>query len=277
MLKNIHNTNINFTNRIIKKPKFTSHIPTNIKLKDIVLVYNDGKVWKIVPIKILLRYPIIYDKYYDMIRTKNGKYIISTISITYCPYTSCGLIYFGKYVPTGEVYNNNIILTNKKNQSSEIMAQMIGTLYSRKTNKPVPGVIRREETKIMTLRNALGKYPDCMYLHKTSNSDIKPIVGMDYIKKDKIYYPITNESIRYHPKTIVYGIEYIKDAQDKYSVIVGDDATKNKSGGQDYKKAKYDLYFEKKIEDIRDRSGIIIPVYWFAWYSMHPKARVVKL
>ena len=42
---------------------FVHDIPENLKLKDNVLLYNTGDTWKIVPLKLALSYPIIYDKF----------------------------------------------------------------------------------------------------------------------------------------------------------------------------------------------------------------------
>ena len=270
----IHTTNINFGNRIIKKPKFVHHIPLNIKLSDTIFVYNDGKRWKLVPLSILTRYPIIFDKHYDQIKTKRGKFIISDITVTYCPYTGSSIIYYGKYTTTGEVYNNNIILADNNN----IMPQLTGILYDRKTKKQIHDIVRREEVKIMTLRNAISKYPDYVFLKQ--EKDIDPLVSETYYHNNTILYPITHSSSRFHPKTLVYGIEYKSndiEYKNKYSVIVSDDASKNKYNSRDLKINKYTQYFDKMMEEIRLRGGIIIPALWFAWYGMFPKSRVVKL
>ncbi len=277
LVDKIHKSNIIFNNRIIKQPKFVYHIPSNIKLSDTIFVYNDGKRWKLIPLSILKRYPIVFDKYYDQIKRKKGKFIISDMTVTYCPYTGCSVIYYGKYIPTGEVYNNNIILADSDNNNN-IMSQMMGILYDRKTKKQTHDIVRREEAKIMTLRNAISKYPDYVFLKQ--KEDIDPLVSETYYHNNTILFPITHSSLRFHPKTLVYGIEYKSndmEYKNKYSVIVSDDASKKKPNSRDLKINKYTEYFDEMIEEIRLRGGVIIPALWFAWYGMFPKARVVKL
>jgi len=228
-------------------------------------------------LSILKRYPIIFDKHYDQIKRKKGKFIISDVTVTYCPYTGCGVIYYGKYIPTGEVYNNNIILADNGNNNN-IMSQMMGILYDRKTKKKTHDIVRREEAKIMILRNAISKYPDYVFLKQSK--DVDPLVSETYYDNNTILYPIAYSSSKFHPKTLVYGIEYKSsdmEYKNKYSVIVSDDASKEKTNSRDLKKNKYTQYFDKMMEEIRLRGGVIIPALWFAWYGMFPKSRIVKL
>lgn len=278
-MNNMHKIDINLKKRIIKHPKFNTNI--NLDITDTIMAYNDGKVWKIIPLDVLLRYPIIYDKYYDRTNTKKGHYIISDITITYCPFSGCGMVYFGKFVPTNKVYNNNIVLTDKNNNN--ILVQMTGRMYNKQLKQIEYGFLRREEAKIFTLRNAISKYPDCLFLTHSTNIHLGPIVEHNYTKNEKIIYPLKYTSTKYHPKTLVYGIEYKSrysentENDNKYSVIVSDDASKDKINSRDYNKTKYNVYFSKMMDKIRERGGIIIPSYWFAWYNMFPNTKVIKL
>ena len=278
----IYKTDIKFENRVIDNPKFSSlSQDTSLSLIDPVIAYNDGKVWKLVPLKLLTSYPVIYDQYYDQIKTRGGKLIISDITVTYCPFTSTVIIYFGKYTPTGELYNNNIILSPNTDKD-KIIVQIQGLEYSRTSKEKTNSFIRRDEVKIMTLRNVLGRYPDCLFLHHQPNATLlAPIVETSYTLNNKILYPIEHFSKKYHPKTLVYGIEYKSNKIEydrKYTVIVPDDATKDKSNSYNLKLNKIDEYFNPvMMEKLRDKGGIIIPCYWFAWYGMYPNSKVIKL
>ena len=64
--------------RIINKPKFLHHAPTDMKLTHVVCVYTDGKKWKFVPLSVLVRYPVIHDKYYHEKRSRKSKFLIDT-------------------------------------------------------------------------------------------------------------------------------------------------------------------------------------------------------
>jgi hypothetical protein len=275
-LKHFTKTDIRFDDRIIKEPKFIQLInDDNISLSDPVVVYNDGRKWKFILLDIVKSYPIVYDKYYEKFK-KNGKLSVSDITLTYCPYSSSVLIYFGKYKPTGEVYNNNLIISDNINS---FVMQITGIEYNRTDQKRTNKLIRRAEAKIMTLRDILTMYPDCKYLDFTNNKD--PILSEKYTISTKINYKNDNYKKDYHPKTLVYGIEYLSsntDSELKYTVIIPKDAKKDKINSYNIKENKIDDYFNPKmIEKIRDKSGIIIPCYYFAWTSMFPQTKVVKL
>ena len=252
--------------RIIETPKF--YLQTNIKLSEVVLVYTNGKKWKIVPLSVLVRYPVIYDKYYDRQETNKGKYIVSDISVTYCPYTGTGVVYYGKYKPTNKIVNGNMVLSDDTHEIVQLTGKQIN-------NKNSP-LIRRDEVRIMIMRNALSKYPDALYLHRDFDKD--PIVPLSYYTNTDLLHDLKHTSTKYHPKTFVLGIEYKNSNHDtKYSVIVGDDAQKNKTNSRDLNKNKYENYIDQQMTNIRERGGIIIPTLWFAWYAAYPKSKIVKL
>ena len=275
-LKNLIKTDIRFDDRIIKEPNFIQLINVNdISLQDPVVVYNDGRKWKFIFLDILKSYPIVFDKYYEKFKT-NGKLLVSDITLTYCPYSSSVLIYFGKYKPTGEVYNNNLIISDNSNS---FIIQLSGIEYTRIDKKRTNKIIRRAEAKIMTLRDVLTMYPDSKYLEFMN--DKNPVLPKKYSLTHQLNYPNDKYNKDYHPKTLVYGIEYLSSNTKfdlKYTVIIPKDAKKNKVNSYNIKENKIDDYFNPKmIEKIRDKSGVIIPCYYFVWMSMFPKTKIVKL
>jgi hypothetical protein len=246
--------------RIITNPEFIPTPPKDLLLDDTVLVYSTGKYWRVISIDVLISYPIIYDNYYDHTTTRNDKYIKSNISLTFCPYSFTSIVYFDKIGLDGHVSNNSIVFNLIKNKR---------TTFTHFNNEPL---IRKGESKIMILRNAITLYPDCHYLNY--NIDKKPIIK--YEEDRQIELPK-----RFHPKTFIYGIEYNSKHVDKYnlrySVIVSDDASLDKVNSFDIRKNKYQNYFNKFINKIRDKGGIITPSFWFAWISNHSDSKVIKL
>lgn len=270
---------INLDDRIIKDPIFTSIIPEDLTLDDIVLTYNNGKNWKIIPIDILLKYPIIHDTYYDQTNTRNGKLISSNITLVFSPYSFASIIYFSKIIPTNELYKDNLVLiTSDGNYKFNQLEHIIYSKSGERINK----FIRRHEAKIMIMRNVMNKYPDCFYLDtKSYKNNIEMIVQKDFMTNKFTYSDLEYQSNIYHPKTFVYGIEYKSSDVDydnyKYSVIVSDDAHKDKPNSFDLRINKYEKYFDEMIDKIREKQGIIIPCFWYSWYNMFPKSKVIKL
>ena len=148
--------------------------------------------------------------------------------------------------------------------------------------------LRKKEVLIMTLRNVFFKHPDCSYLDVEA-SKIDPklprLTDHKYITDDKILYPVEHKSDRFHPKTLVYSIEYkSKDVNQKdyrHSVVVSKDASKDKINSFDYiDESGYAEYFDKWMEKIREKGGILMPVFWFGWWAAHAGVKeitVIKL
>ncbi len=91
-IHNMQKLNEDITDRIIKIDdyKFKDIGSSNSNLSDIVVIYSDGNVNKIVHIDTLRKYPIIHDKFYD-----NDTDTIKDISLVFCPFTLYTSIYEG--------------------------------------------------------------------------------------------------------------------------------------------------------------------------------------
>lgn len=259
----------NNSSRIFKDPTFTTMPRKDLNLSDPVLVYNDGRKWKLISLYFLQIYPIVYDRYHN----KNNKNI-EDISITYCPYTSTGIIYFGKYTLHDKIYKNNIILKDEKNN---MIIQLLNKKYINNTLND--SLIKRLEVKLMTLRNAMTMIPDCLYLDiNMNNIKLKPFVDKKYFEKD------INNKYKYHPKTIVRGIDYISlnvnknnILPKKYSVVIGANASKTLQDQFDLNKSKIEEYTDNILEQIKDKGGIMIPCFYFAWMKFYPESKIIKL
>lgn len=276
--QNLHTIDIsNLDQRFLSSPKF-SDTPLDISLSQHVLVFNNGKRWKIIPISLASSFPVIHDQFYDRVVTKQSKPVISNISLTFCPFSSSAIIFFGRFVPTKLVYNNNLVF-RKQNHPDSILLQLLGNLYSKQTGSPIHSLIRRHEVRIMTLRNAISRYPDPHFLHHSHT--LSPIVDCQYSSNSKILFPLLRFSSTFHPKTLVLGIEYQSKHVDQFNlrhaVIVGDDSSSHSSNSYDQHVNKYYDYINQHVDHIRKKGGIFIFSYWFAWFSMFPNSKVIKL
>jgi len=236
----------NITSRIIKKPVFVPTAPINLDLHKPVIVYSDGINHKVIPLDVMLRYPVVYDTYTD----NNVKF---PITVSVCPFTLSSNIYFGVYKLTNQTYFDNIILQDTKDLNL-IAVQMFGQLYSWENKNIITDkIIRRKEVKIMLLRNVITKYPDCLYL------------SFNYNKAKSLINNINLEN------TLSYIIEYkskdVTQTNYKYTLIT----TKNKSHSFDYILSNYDKYFEFVVDDVRDKLGFITPCLLKSWIKIKIK------
>lgn len=174
---------------------------------------------------------------YDKYLDLNGE--IKDITLVFCPKTGYSIGLFGKY-KIKDVDDTIVLDDNYK------------PAFDKKSD------IRKLEIKLMILRNVYSKYPDCHYLDN----------GM--VKTDKLRQK--------------YGflIEYISQKEEekeekeekeeyKYTLLISkiDSLDETKNGLRNY----LNVYLDK----IREKGGMIIPVYQNAWLKLFPKIKQVKL
>jgi len=275
--------NKSIKNRIIKHPVFTNVSNKHLNVNDVVLLYSDGKNWKLVPLNIAMMYPIIYDLYYEQNIKHNDLDLIIPISVIICPFTLYSLILFNRVELYDHVYNNNLVVNDKKHIYVPIVNKTyeIASVDAVNDMDEVKDVyVRRSEVRIMTLLNALKEFPDCLYLDVKKIKHIYLVDGLtiDYYKNDIIYYPYTINN-KYHPKTLVYIIEYksSKTNQYKFTVIVPKNASRDNIGTYDFVKNGFHKYYNKMIEKMRNKGGLIYSCLWFAVEGLYRDVKMIEL
>lgn len=240
-LKSINN---DFGNRILSKLVLLNNPSADSSLSDIVMLYNNGKIWICLPLKIMQMYPIIHDTYFD---SSLGK---CDITIYVCPYTLFSCVYFGKYISYDKTFNNNLVLKNDNN----VLIPITNQIYSIDTGNITDKYIRKGEVRVMSLKNAIMAYPDCQFISIPSIKKINPI----------------NENI---DTNIIYIIEYKSRANYdyKYTILM---PTKKSF---DIQENGFQNYFNKMIEKIREKRGIIYTCYASSWNNVHKTTRIIKL
>ena len=267
-MEKLYNINHKLNKRILENPEFTNNSTKITKLSDPVILYNDGKNWKIVPLSVMLMYPVIHDLYYETSKN-NKKDTVINVTIYVCPYTLFSAVYFGEFIPNNQVYNNNLTLLDIHDKD-QLFIPILDKLYSVSTKTINNKYIRRNEVRLMTLRNAISMYPDCVFLDIVKISKLDPVSSIS----NKIEFPAFKYSDEYPPKTLVYIIEYkSKKINDyKYSVIVP-----KTTNAFDITKNGFNTYFNNMIDKIRNKGGIIYTCFWFAWNGIDKQSKVIKL
>ena len=203
----------NMKGKILDIPdyKYSNQSPTSVKLNDKMVIYNTGNKWKIVPLKLMLSYPIIYDKY-TVDNDKNETY---DVTLVLCPITLRCVMFKGLF--EFETYDNMRMILREKGKNVLLPVDLnikINDEYILEKNK-------RLETMIVTLRNSLIIAPDSLHLE----CDKK----IDCVMSEK-YYNNTldleeNElDFLIHPKTLVYVIQYKSADEEKVTIVIGKDS-----------------------------------------------------
>lgn len=254
---------LNIIDKIITPNMFHyDNFSENITLKTKIVTYYNGIKWIVVPLDILLSYPIIHDFYYD---AENDKKISITIAV--CPFTLAACAFEGEYRASDYVLNSCLVITNN-NTYFPIITGNIGD-----DNK-----IKRWELEIKLFRNAISDHPDLEFLILKSKSN-HPVLDKTYYVNDKILYKTVYSTDTFHPKTLVYLVQYksSKTLKDKYTILVGHDASSSEPTGYNLKKSKLYDYIEKIEFKLREKSGFMIPLLWFSYKSFFPNAKIVYL
>jgi len=235
-----------YMNRELTDYEFSNSV--NLKLSDHVVIYNINDQWKVIPLNLLLTYPIIHGK-----QTIDDE--LMDISIVLCPRTLRCVIFKGLYV--FEKYDDNIMLLKKNKEIISIDSHIIDFRLS---------------TNITTLKNALLIAPDAEYL--ISKKKIDPIINLDYYHNN---LDINGKKLDglIHPKTLVYVIQYTSLGNNKVSIVLGKDISKEDVSGYNFKTSGFYDYLEKYRSKIINREGYIMPMLWYMAKDIYYDAKIV--
>lgn len=232
--------------------EFSDFSPQKRKLSDIMISYNDGIKWKIIPLSIMNMYPIIYDEYNEPNEQK------TPITIYVCPYTLFSCVYFGKYTLHDKTtQNNNLSIVDVENDI--YINPILNKTYSLTTDELLNKYIKKGEVRIITLKNVLYLFPDCLFANTSKIPQIDNITNKDYLQN----------------KQIIYIIEYKSKNHDhneyKYTII------KPKINSFDIVKNGFESYFHKMVEQIRIKGGMIYPCLFDEWAKTNIDSKIIEL
>lgn len=249
-------------NNTIEKYTFENYDHNNLNLSDNVILYNSGNVWKIIPLDLMLSYPIIHDEYLY----ENEKY---DITIVVCPITLRSVMFKGKF----EFYDYEdyrMILKDGDKYLPIDLNKKISEKFVIEENK-------RIEVKIMTLRNAIIYVNDIFFI-KTKEK-INFIINREYY--DNIKDIFGNDIIysNVHPKTLVYVAEFESQTEkkEKFVILLGNDYLADKITGYDVIKSKLNDHLLKYRSKIIKKDGYIMTMLWYIAKDLYKNYKLVYL
>jgi len=255
-------------NRYLTNSDYIFENTGELSMKDEIFAYHDGLKWKIIPLDLLKRYPTIHDKYYD--DTNDTTY---PITISLCPFTLVCSVFMGLYVPSAYLINSTLILTNIDGDLLPIISGYItnpdGDIHRAK----------RWECFIKTFRNAITDYPDCLILKKKDGNMGQYIVDPKYYIDSGLLYMVPKSPDMVHPKTLVYVLQYksLKTDSNKYTIIIGKDASMEKPSGYNSKESGILDYINNMHFKFSEKSVFMMPILWFSWINFYPSAKIIQL
>lgn len=238
-------------------------------LNTTIVSYYGGRYWNIIPLDTMLQYPILYFKYWH---NKHNKEYINSLLV--CPITMRSMIFKGK-----------ISIVDIKNDSLQLYSHLTKDTFSiddpytprnQSTEKQIKSHIKRHEVKITTLRKMFMYATDIEYTITTKKDDY--IVNKDYYT-NRIYYDGTQLYNAYHPKSIVYVIQYysFKHKSYIYDILIGKNMDKVNVTGYDIKESGIWEYLSKHKEKLIARKPYIFPIMWFHVDKMYKNSNKILL
>jgi hypothetical protein len=254
----------------INKPRFVNPADAHfLKTDDRVLGITRNGVSKAYPVAILNWHEIVNDNF-------AGEPVV----VSFCPLCGTGMAYLAAaddqvldFGVSGLLYNSDMLLYDRQTQS----------LWSQLRRQAVTGPLKGVKLQAIPVEHT--QWVDWKQRHpKTQVLSIETGYQRDYSRNpyagygvsSQLYFPVTQQDRRYHPKEPVLGIElaghfkaYPFEELKKSAVTVHDTLA-----GQPIV-VKYNQAYNTATAV--DAQGSLLPAvtaYWFAWYAFHPDTGV---
>lgn len=254
----------------IDKPVFLKVSQATLKNDDRILGVYENEIAKAYPINILNFHEIVNDHFGD-----------DPVVVTYCPLCGSGIAFDARvngepktFGVSGMLYNSDVLLYDRETES----------LWSQLKYEAIAGPLAGKELQILNTANTTWKawkekYPNSLVLSEKTgyNRDysLDPYPGYD--RSSNIYFSVSDQNERYHPKEMVIGLQLNgKTKAYPFSELVksGNKEIWDKFQGKSLR-IVYDA--DAKSAEILDDIGNTIPAvtnFWFAWFAFNPDTEV---
>lgn len=254
--------------------------PKFLKAPDRIFLHPDDRILgmtyqgisKAYPIKILNHHEIVNDQFAD-----------KPVVITFCPLCGSGIAYSAKlagktlhFGVSGLLYNSDVLLFDRETES----------LWSQLMNQAISGAMRGKRLSPLALshttwENWYKRFPNTLVLSEETGyyRDYSQNPYKGYRLDRKIWFPVKQQSGRYHPKEMVMGIEI----NVQFKAYAFSELAKAKSEINDQLAGKhYSIHYDPRHQtaSVTDNNGNEIPTvmtFWFAWYGFHPKTLIYQV
>lgn len=262
----------------VKTDKIKSKVPENLSLSDNVVCFNYKGEWIIIPISLLVKYPIIY--FYDDETKEWGSIVTCLLSLR--------VMYVYEKVRWVKYDGLNAIFNN---EAGETMS------FETKLDKDGEKMVefKRSQTKIQSLRSALIEYGDLRYLHLDIPENKSNLISMSYYcdlidYEGKNLADKVNLATNIHPKTLCVMISYHSERGEngvKNTIII----PKNKLGefinksefinkeiaGYEPKKEGLDSYLAMSTEKLIEKKAFILNILFYTAKILYANAKFIQL
>jgi hypothetical protein len=251
----------------VKKEQIKPNVPENLTLSDNVVCFNLKGEWIIIPIALLVKYPIIY---FFNEETQETHSIVSCL-------LTLRVMYVYEKVRWERYDGLHAIFTN---EAGDLLS------FETKLGKDGEKIVdfKRSQTKIETLRSALIEYGDLRYLHLDIPENKTNLIQMSYYSdfidyEGKDLEKEVDLEKRVHPKTLCLMISYHseKGKNGVKNTIVFAKNKLNKISGYEPKKEGLDRYLAMSTEKLIEKNAFILNILHYTAKILYPDAKFIEL
>ncbi|OEY68096.1 hypothetical protein BG841_14720 [Marinobacter sp. X15-166B] len=258
----------------INSPKFerAEAVPQRWRSGDLMLTYDQHGQSFAFPVGILNWHEIV-----------NHRVDGQPVLITFCPLCGTGIAFdpvvdgqlltFGV---SGLLYNSDLLMYDDQTESlwSQIEARAIaGPLVGATLDRVA---IRHERWQSWLARTGDSGQVMSTDTGYRRNYRLSPYGGYDH--SERLYFPVTHTSRKYHPKTWVLG--WTHNGQSKawpFPELAKHEGVLTDSVGGKTVTLHYDP--ATPSAELRNQAGTLLPAtraFWFAWYTFHPETLIFE-
>ncbi|MEQ9547054.1 MAG: DUF3179 domain-containing protein [Marinobacter sp.] len=239
---------------------------------DLVMTYDQGQARYAFPVGILNWHEIVNHE-------SDGKPVL----ITFCPLCGTGMAFDpvvnGRHLTfgvSGLLYNSDLLMYDHQTES----------LWSQIEGRAISGPLAGKELEPVAVRHELWQnWLDRVDSHGLVLStdtghrrDYRKSPYGDYDHSDRMYFPVSHTSRKYHPKTWVLGWTHNGESKAwPFPELANHEGVlEDRIGG----KAVH-VHYDPSVPsaELRDETGKLLPAtraFWFAWYTFHPETGVFE-
>jgi len=232
---------------------------SNFKLHDKVVAFYDGRQWNVISLDFMLRHPILIYKHWS---DKDQVYYDNSLLV--CPLTLRSMIYKGKIKVEGIKFDYELILLNEDtNDTFPISNPYTGHRDITGAEKKIKSQVKRLEVKILEHRDIFAFESDPKYLIIDTHKQ-DPIINMSYLENRIGVYDEELITI-YHPKSLVYVVQYYSDTDNAYRhmILISHQISKDNISGYKYRESRFWSYSEQNKDKLIEKRAFTYPILWY--------------
>ncbi|WP_417530741.1 DUF3179 domain-containing protein [Marinobacter lipolyticus] len=205
------------------------------------------------------------------------------VLITFCPLCGTGLAFNpvvnGRHLTfgvSGLLYNSDLLMYDHQTES----------LWSQIEGRAIAGPLAGKELESVAIRHELwqswrervGSKGLVLSTDTGHRRNYRKSPYGDYDHSERMYFPVSHTSRKYHPKTWVLGWTHNGESKAwPFPELANHDGVlEDRIGGKSVR-----VHYDPSVPsaELRDETGELLPAtraFWFAWYTFHPETGVFE-